>query len=139
MKRQDVSGVEKLAVEGTGGSGGDVNLATIAGTAASVDTGVADAGTLRVVPGSGSTGTTTSVAANVGNVTLLATNASRRTFSLFNDSASACYVKKGATASTSSFFLKMSPFSYYEDETYSGQLDALWDTATGNMRICEVV
>jgi hypothetical protein len=84
------------------------------------------------------TGAVTSVAANVATVTLLAANAIRITASVYNDSASALYIKSGAGASTSSFSVKVLPGGYFEVPSgYRGVLTAVWDTATGNARITE--
>jgi hypothetical protein len=50
VKRQDVSGVERLAVDSTGGGvGSDVNVTGINGTAPSTGGGASDGGTLRVI------------------------------------------------------------------------------------------
>ena len=98
------------------------------------------------VPVSGSLGrsvavaeTPSNVGASVTSVTLLASNAARRGASLFNDSASACYVSNGATASASSFKIKLFPYQYFEfpEPIYTGTVSAIWDSAVGNMRVTE--
>jgi hypothetical protein len=81
------------------------------------------------------------VAASVTNVTLLASNSSRRAATFFNDSASATlYLKFGATASTSSFTVKLVPGAYFEipQPCYSGIVDGLYDAAIGACRVTEV-
>lgn len=84
------------------------------------------------------TGTTTNVAGSAGSVTLLAANPSRVTASVYNDSSSALYIKAGATASTSSFSVKVLPGGYFEVPSgYRGILDGIWDSATGNARVTE--
>ena len=99
------------------------------------------------VPVSGSLGrsvataeTPSNVGASVTSVTVLASNASRRGASLFNDSASACYVSNGTTASASSFKIKLFPYQYFEfpEPIYTGTVSAIWDSAVGNMRVTEV-
>jgi hypothetical protein len=49
------------------------------------------------------------------------------------------YLKLGATASATSFTTKMNPGAYYEVPFgYTGAIDGIWDTATGNARITEL-
>jgi len=105
-----------------------------------VDQGTGGVSAWLVVESRPATSSVTSVAASAGNVTLLASNPSRRGATFFNDSTSAAYVKFGATASTSSFTVKMFGAGYFEMPTpaYTGIVDALWDTGTGNMRITEM-
>lgn len=86
-----------------------------------------------------STNTTSSVAASVSSVTLLSANSSRLGATIHNDSTSACYVKLGTTASTSSFQVKLFSQDYYEVPFgYTGRIDAIWDSATGSARIGEL-
>ena len=86
------------------------------------------------------TGTQSSVASSASNVTLLAANAARKGASIFNDSTTNLFVKFGATASTTSFAVKMIPFSYFELEfpCYTGIIDGIWDTANGSARVNEM-
>jgi hypothetical protein len=90
---------------------------------------------------SSSSASVTSVADAATNQTLLASNASRKGFSIYNDSTSAVYVKYGATASSTSFTFKLDPYSYYEyagHSIYTGQIDGIWATnSTGSARITE--
>ena len=85
--------------------------------------------------------TNSNVASSATNVTLLASNTSRRGASMFNDSTQAAYVKFGATATTSSFTYKVFPSQTLEFPVpmYTGIVDALWDSANGSMRIAESV
>jgi hypothetical protein len=80
------------------------------------------------------------VAGSASSVTLLAANAARLGAYVFNDSASALYVKFGATASASSFTVKVAAGGYYElpHPCYTGLVDGIWDSATGNARVTEV-
>jgi hypothetical protein len=59
---------------------------------------------------------------------------------IFNDSTQHLYVKYGATASTSSFTIKIAPGDGYEFPypIYPGQVDGIWSTANGNARITEI-
>lgn len=104
-------------------------------------THVSQSGELLVLERKPGTSSVTSVAASASNVTLLASNASRRAATVFNDSASAnLYLKLGATASTTSFTTIIGPNGYYEVPTpaYTGIIDGIWDAAVGNARITEV-
>jgi hypothetical protein len=75
------------------------------------------------------------------NVTLLASNASRKGMMIHNDSPVTLYVKFGATASSTSFTVKMPADSYYEmpSPIYTGQIDGIWSSdSTGSARITEL-
>ncbi len=81
----------------------------------------------------------TSVAGSATSVTLLALNTARRGATIYNDSTALLYLKLGATASTSSFTVKIVADGYYEVPFgYSGVIDGIWASATGNARITEV-
>jgi hypothetical protein len=86
-----------------------------------------------------SSSSTTSVASSASNVMLLATNTNRLGASVFNDSNSIVYIKLGATASLTSYAIKLYPSSYWEvPSNYVGQIDAIWANANGNARITEL-
>jgi hypothetical protein len=86
-----------------------------------------------------STPTQSSVAGSATNVTLLASNANRLGATFYNDSTANLYLKLGATASTSSFTILLLGGDYYEVPfSYTGQIDGLWASATGNARITEL-
>ena len=85
------------------------------------------------------TGTTTSVASSATNVTLLAANASRFGAMIFNDSTAILYVKFGATASATSYTVKMDAGDYFEvPYEFVGQIDGIWASANGYARVTEV-
>jgi hypothetical protein len=97
----------------------------------------ANEGTKRAV----STSVLANVAASVTVVTLQALNTNRLMWMFYNDSSSACYVKFGATASATSFTVKVPGNGYYElpaTNVYTGIITALWDVATGNARVTEL-
>lgn len=80
--------------------------------------------------------TTSSVAGNASNVTLLAANGARKGATIYNDSTAILYVKLGVTASSSDFTVKLQPDQYLEVPFgYIGQIDGIWASATGNARI----
>jgi hypothetical protein len=85
-----------------------------------------------------STGTQTSVASSASNVTLLASNASRKGATIYNDSNKTLYVKFGATASTTSFAVQLGAGSYMEVPFgYTGIIDGIWTSVNGSARITE--
>lgn len=99
-----------------------------------------DGTNFRRVRSSLATSAHTAVGASVTSVSLLAANSNRESATFYNDSASAyCYLKLGATASTTSFTYKMAPGAYYElpMPVWAGAVDGIWDAAVGNMRIGE--
>jgi len=106
-------------------------------------TGVATETTLSSILGkyTSATATLSNVSASATSVTALASNASRESAIFYNDSTSACYLKFGTTASTTSFTYKLrAAETLIVDGTpvYTGIVDAIWDTATGSMRVTEI-
>lgn len=80
-----------------------------------------------------------SVAGSASSVSLLASNANRLGATIYNDSTSNLYVRLGSTASTSNFTVKLAQDDYYEVPFgYTGAIDGIWDSATGNARITEL-
>lgn len=79
------------------------------------------------------------VAASASSVQLLASTVGRFGATIYNDSTVNCLVKLGTTASATSFTVKMAPGTYYEVPFgYTGRIDGIWDSATGNARITEI-
>ncbi len=93
-------------------------------------------------PATAGTAALTNVATNAANVTLLALNAARLGAMVFNDSISDLWLKFGATASATSFTVKILAGGYYEFPTpiYTGRVDGIWNAAdaTGAARITEM-
>lgn len=88
---------------------------------------------------SGATVAVTSVADNAASVTLLASAATRMSAEFTNDSGAIAFLKKGATASATSYTRKMLPDDYYRIDDYTGVVDCIWATAPGGaMRVTEV-
>lgn len=87
------------------------------------------------------TGTVTSVADTATSTTLLASNASRKGHTIYNDSTVTLYVKHGATASTTSFTVPIAAGGFYESPAspiYTGIIDGIWASdAAGSARITE--
>lgn len=90
-----------------------------------------------------STGTLSNVASSATSVTLLAANAARIGAQITNDSSALLYIKYGTTASTTSYTVVLAgaasaPFSYFEVPAgYTGRIDGIWASATGNARVTE--
>lgn len=114
-----------------------VSLATVPSHA------VTNAGAFAVQnsPAKAASATLANVASSATNVTLQASNANRIGLTIFNDSTAILYVKFGATASSSSFTVKMNAGAYYEmpQPIYTGIVDGIWASATGNARMTELV
>jgi hypothetical protein len=106
-----------------------------------------DAGAFRVVNGFGQvatpkagSATVTSVADNASSVELLPANADRLGASIVNDSSAALYVEMGATASLTSYSVKLTTDSYLEVPFgYTGAIAGIWatDPDDGSARITE--
>ncbi len=85
------------------------------------------------------TGTPSNVAGSATSVTLLAANANRIGATIFNDSTADLFVKFGATASTTSFTVKMTQDAFFEvPANYTGIIDGIWASATGAARVTEI-
>jgi hypothetical protein len=85
------------------------------------------------------TSTLSNVAGSATSVTVLSANTARLGATFYNDSSAIAYLKLGATASTTSFTVKMFQDEYYElPFGYVDVVDCIWDSATGNMRVNEL-
>jgi hypothetical protein len=85
------------------------------------------------------TPTQSSVAGSASSVSLLASNANRLGATVYNDSTAALYVKLGTTASTTSYTFQIYANEYFEVPfQYTGAIDGIWTSATGNARITEL-
>lgn len=93
-----------------------------------------------VMPGRASTAGLTAPAASATSVTVLAANTSRLGAIIVNDSTATLYLKYGATASTSSFTYKLQGGATWEMPApiFTGVLDGIWSSATGNARVTEM-
>lgn len=85
------------------------------------------------------TGTSSNIASSVTNVTVFASNSSAKGRTVFNDSTANLFLILGATASATSFTIKIAAAGYYEvPYSYTGQVDGIWDVANGFARITEL-
>jgi len=85
--------------------------------------------------------TVTQVASSASNVTLKASNGSRKGLLIFNDSTAILRVKFGATASSTSYTVQIAAGGYYEmpQPVYTGLVDGIWAAANGNAYVTELV
>ncbi|RJP21683.1 MAG: hypothetical protein C4529_07080 [Deltaproteobacteria bacterium] len=90
--------------------------------------------------GGNATAGLSNVASSASSVTILAANAARKGAIVYNDVDKYLYLKFGATASTTSFTVKMGPGDYYEVPFgYTGILDGIWEASpTGSARVTEI-
>lgn len=99
---------------------------------------IVDSGSITTTAGTSATGTQTSVVGSAASVTLLASNASRKGFALYNDSTAILKVAFTATASATIFTVLLQPNSYYENNVlYTGVIAGIWASAAGNARVTE--
>lgn len=145
----------KLAVtqgSTTSGQSGTLTLGAVTTAAPTYTTGQSSplsldtTGALRVnasvttsVP-TASTATLSNVASSASSVSLLASNASRKQATFFNDSTQILYLKFGTTASATSYTVQIPSNGYYEIPVaiYTGAIDGIWAAANGNARITEM-
>lgn len=80
-----------------------------------------------------STPAQSTVADNASNVTILASNASRLGAGISNDSSAALLLKLGATASATSYTVRLVRYAYFEvPYGYTGIIDGIWETDPGD-------
>lgn len=93
------------------------------------------------VPGASGTETVTRVTAAAASTSLLTANASRKGASFYNESTATAYLKRGATASITSYTIQIGPGGYYElpQPIHQGAIDCIWSAANGAMQITEVI
>lgn len=115
-----------------------VNIAQVAGTTTSVDSGTADNGTQRVVQATSATPTLSNVASSATSVTLLSAATARISATLYNDSTQDVRIKYGTTASATDFTWYLPSYGTLYIDDYNGRIDAIWLSANGNMRITEL-
>jgi hypothetical protein len=97
-------------------------------------------GALKFTPNgvAAATATLSNVSSSASTTTILSANTGRVGMCLHNDSTAVLYLKCGATASTSSYTVKIPADSYYEMPfNYTGRIDGIWASANGNARVTE--
>lgn len=94
--------------------------------------------TFSVSQSTSATGTITSAAYTASTQVLLASNAVRKGFVIYNDSLNFLYLAFAATASTTAFSSKLQAgASYVSDTLYTGVISGIAAAATGSARITE--
>jgi hypothetical protein len=101
---------------------------------------LASGGTVTVIEPVSSAPTLSNVASSATSTALLASNASRKGAMVFNDSTQNLFLKFGATASATSYTVKIGPAGYYEfpSPVYTGAVDGIWAAANGAARVTEM-
>lgn len=93
------------------------------------------AGSLSVTPTVAATSTLSNVADSATSVTLLAANAARYGFRIYNDSTVDLTIKLGTTASATSLTEKLLPGQSWGTAeigvNYTGRIDGIWASAPG--------
>lgn len=130
---------------------GDVTINNAAGASAvniqdggntiTVDGTVAVSGTVTTSETNATTGTRSSVNDVASDVQLLASNASRRVATIFNDSTEILYLALGAAAaSLTDYTAQLFPRGYFETPyRYTGEIRGIWaNNASGAARITEL-
>lgn len=85
---------------------------------------------------------TSSVASSAAVVTVLAANTDRLSYSVFNDSTEALYLKHGAGASVTDYKVKIAADGFYEMPAvplYLGIVTGIWASANGSAKVSEGV
>lgn len=96
---------------------------------------------MRTTPAVLATATLTNLASAATTASALASNVNRRGVLMFNDDANAVLIKYGATASATSYTVKIPGDSYWEMPfpIYTGAIDAIWlADGSGSLRITEL-
>ena len=130
-------------------------LATVNGTAVSgleaqrIKVGFGDDGDYRDASAAhplpvrwvSSTSTVTTVAASTSSVVVIAANSNRRRLLLHATTGSAtCYVRlqaAAATAAAGGHSFEIPPGGLWEDNSYTGEVRAIWSAATGALNVTE--
>lgn len=130
---------------------GNSTLTTISGQLPATLGAQTSASSLSVVPATGAvftvmptttaTGNLTSVSAATSSTTILASNAARKSFIVYNDSLNFLYLAFSGTSSTTAFSTKLQAGAQYTADTtlYTGIITGIWSAASGAARVTEFV
>jgi len=103
---------------------------------------VSIAATVTTSETTSSTGTISSVSGSATSVTILASNASRKNATFYNDSTATLYLAlTSSAASTTAYTVQIPSNGYYElpiGKLYTGQITGIWSSATGAVRVTEL-
>jgi hypothetical protein len=97
-------------------------------------------GSIDVNINQAATATLSNIASTATSTTLLASNASRKGVTIFNDGTTNLFIKFGTTSSSTSFTYKLQAGATFEMPLpiYTGNIDGIADSANGNWRITEL-
>ena len=135
------SGVDIGDVTVNNAAGGSAVNIQDGGNSITVDGTVAVSGTVTTSETNATTGTRSSVNDVATDVQLLASNASRRVATIFNDSTEILYLALGAAAaSLTDYTAQLFPRGYFETPyRYTGEIRGIWaNNASGAARITEL-
>lgn len=94
---------------------------------------------IPIDPVRATTSTNSSVAGSASSILLLAANASRKQYSIYNDSTAILYMLEGpGTASTTNYTWKIAAGGGWINDEYSGSVQGIWASATGTAHIREL-
>lgn len=97
---------------------------------------------ITATPATSGTGTITSIAGAASSTQLLASNASRKGFTVFNESTAVLYLALATSASLTAYTVQIAASGYYEmpftPRVFTGAVFGIWSSATGNARITEL-
>lgn len=129
-------------------TGGGTEAAALRVTIASDSTGVLSVddngssltvdGSLTAVPEKASSATIARTATSTTSATVLASNSSRKKAVIINESSAILYVKYGTTASATSYSYMLEPNDTLEETNYTGRIDAILASGTGNAQTTEL-
>jgi hypothetical protein len=132
----DTSGRPVVAGAGVAGTpaAGVLSIQGVAG-----GTAVPISGSVTTSTPTSATATLSNVAASATSVTVLASNASRKGACIANDGNKVLYLKFGATASLTSYTVRLDANAQYEVPFgYTGIIDGIWSSANGSARVTEL-
>lgn len=87
----------------------------------------------------GTAATVTNVSGSASSTTIKVSNTSRKELIVFNDSTAILYLLYGSgSASTTNYTLKVFPDTHAIIDSYNGQVNGIWASATGDARVTEV-
>lgn len=135
--KQDTGNTSLSSIDGKLTSLGQKNMAgSVPVVIASDQSTINVKSTAAAVP----TSTRSDVSRSNASQSLLASNASRKGATIFNDAAANLFVKFGTTASSSDFTIRLQSNDYYEVPfNYTGAIDGIWaSNGTGAARITEL-
>lgn len=81
------------------------------------------------------------ITSSTSSVTIRAANDSRKGLTVYNDSTSVLYLKKGSTASSTDFFVKLAAsggfYEFPQEPIWEGIVTGIWASANGFAYVSE--